>query len=163
MASKTAYLSLGSNLGEREDWLSQAIDILQREQVAIVARSSIYETAPQDITDQPWFLNMTVECRTSHLPLPFMKLLLRIEREIGRVRRANMRRGPRPIDLDLLLFGNAVIQLPQLTIPHPRMLQRRFVLEPLLEIAPDLKHPVSRESLRGYLAATMDQQVRIRR
>jgi 2-amino-4-hydroxy-6-hydroxymethyldihydropteridine diphosphokinase len=76
------------------------------------------------------------------------------------VRHAKQRRGPRPIDLDLLLFGNAVIDLPQLTVPHPRMLQRRFILEPLLEIAPDLRHPVTREPLRAYLAATQNQQVR---
>ncbi len=150
-------------MGEREDRLRQAIDILEREGVAVSKRSSVYETAPQDIADQPWFLNMVIECRTSRLPLQLMNLLLRIEREIGRVRQADVRRGPRPIDLDILLFSDAVIQLPQLTVPHPGMLQRRFVLEPLLEIAPDLKCPVDGKPLRGYLAATMDQAVRIKR
>jgi 2-amino-4-hydroxy-6-hydroxymethyldihydropteridine diphosphokinase len=163
MNEKTVYLSLGSNLGEREDRLSQALCALEREDVSIVARSSVYETAPQDVADQPWFLNMAVECRTRALPLQFMKTLLRIEREIGRVRHANLRRGPRPIDLDILLFGNAVIDTPQLSVPHPRMLQRRFVLEPLLEIAKNLRHPVTREPLRTYLAATLDQQVRLKR
>ena len=105
---------------------------------------------------------MALACRTTLLPLQLLNLLLRIEREIGRVRRAEMRRGPRPIDLDLLLFGDAVIQLPRLTVPHPRMLQRRFVLEPLLEIAPDLTFPGDGKPLRGYLAATMDQPIRIR-
>ncbi len=163
MIEKTVYLSLGSNMGEREDRLRQAIDILEREGVTLVKRSSVYETAPQDVADQPWFLNMVIECRTSLRPLPLMKLLLRIEREIGRVRQAGIRRGPRPIDLDILLFSDAVIQLPQLTVPHPRMLQRRFVLEPLLEIAPDLKFPVDGTPLRGYLAATLDQPFRVTR
>jgi 2-amino-4-hydroxy-6-hydroxymethyldihydropteridine diphosphokinase len=163
MNEKTVYLSLGSNLGEREDRLGQALEALEREGIAVVARSSIYETEPQDVVNQPWFLNMAVECRARALPLQLMNMLLRIEREIGRVRRANLQRGPRPIDLDILLFGNAVIHLPQLTVPHPRMLQRRFVLEPLLEIAPDLRHPVTRELLRKYLPATLDQQVRLKR
>jgi 2-amino-4-hydroxy-6-hydroxymethyldihydropteridine diphosphokinase len=163
MSEKTAYLSLGSNVGEREDRLGQAISLLERENVTVAARSSVYETEPQDIPNQPWFLNLAVECRTTLMPLQLMKLLLRIEKEIGRVRRANLRRGPRPIDIDILLFAEAVIDLPQLTIPHPRMLQRRFVLEPLLEIAPNLRHPVTHEPLRRYLALTMDQQVRVKR
>lgn len=163
MNEKTVYLSLGSNLGEREDRLGLALYALEREEISIVARSSLYETEPQDIAHQPWFLNMVVECRTRALPLQLLKQLLDIEREIGRVRHAGLRRGPRPIDLDLLLFGDAVIDMPQLTVPHPRMLQRRFVLEPLLEIAPDLRHPVTREPLRGYLPATLNQQVRPKR
>jgi len=163
MLAKTVYLSLGSNMGEREDRLRQALEILERENVTVTKRSSVYETAPQDVADQPWFLNMVIECRTTLLPLQLMSLLLGIEREIGRVRQAGVRRGPRPIDLDILLFSDAVIQLPELSVPHPRMLQRRFVLEPLLEIAPHLKYPVDGKPLRGYLAATMDQVVRIRR
>ncbi len=157
------YLSLGSNLGEREDRLAQALSALEREEVSVAARSSIYETEPQDIANQPWFLNMVVECRTRALPLQLMNLLLRIEREIGRVRHATLERGPRPIDLDILLFGNAVIAMPQLTVPHPRMLERRFVLEPLLEIAPNLRLPVTGQPLRAYLAATLDQQIRVKR
>ena len=163
MNEKTVYLALGSNMGEREDRLGQALYALEREEIAITARSSVYETEPQDVMNQPWFLNMVVEAKTSALPLKLLSTLLRIEREIGRVRRADMRRGPRPIDLDILLFGNAVIDMPQLTVPHPRMLQRRFVLEPLLEIAPALRHPVTREALRDYLPATMKQQVRLKR
>jgi 2-amino-4-hydroxy-6-hydroxymethyldihydropteridine diphosphokinase len=163
MTEKTVYLSLGSNMGEREDRLSQALYTLERENVSVIARSSVYETEPQDVAHQPWFLNMAVECRTTCLPLKFIALLLRIEREIGRVRRADSQRGPRPIDLDILLFGSAVIDTPKLTVPHPRMLQRRFVLEPLLEIAPDLRHPVTHQPLRHYLAATLNQQVRPKR
>jgi 2-amino-4-hydroxy-6-hydroxymethyldihydropteridine diphosphokinase len=163
MPEKTVYLSLGSNLGEREDRLGQAIYILEREGVAVTARSSVYETEPQDVPNQPWFLNMAVECRTTLMPMQLMALLLSIEKEIGRVRRPNLRRGPRPIDLDILLFAEAIIDLPQLKVPHPRMLQRRFVLEPLLEIAPNLRHPVTYEPLGSYLRDTMNQQVRLRR
>jgi 2-amino-4-hydroxy-6-hydroxymethyldihydropteridine diphosphokinase len=163
MNEKIVYLSLGSNLGEREDRLGQALYALEREEIAITARSSIYETEPQDVAQQPWFLNMVVECKTRALPLNLMSALLRIEREIGRVRQDHLRRGPRPIDLDILLFGNSVIETPQLTVPHPRMLQRRFVLEPLLEIAPNLRHPATREPLRDYLPATLAQQVRLKR
>jgi len=163
MNEKTVYLALGSNMGEREDRLGQALTALEREEIVITARSSVYETEPQDMVQQPWFLNMVVECRTRALPLHLMNTLLRIEREIGRVRHAKLQRGPRPIDLDILLFGNAVIDTPQLTVPHPRMLQRRFVLEPLLEIAPALRHPVTREALQSYLPATLKQKVRLKR
>jgi 2-amino-4-hydroxy-6-hydroxymethyldihydropteridine diphosphokinase len=163
MNEKTVYLSLGSNMGEREDRLGQALYALEREEITITARSSVYETEPQDVAEQPWFLNMVVECKTRALPLNLMNTLLRIEREIGRVRHANLRRGPRPIYLDILLFGNAVMETSQLTVPHPRLLQRRFVLEPLLEIAPHLRHPATREALRDYLPATLKQQVRLRR
>ena len=163
MNEKLVYLSLGSNMGEREDRLGQALEALEREEISITARSSIYETEPQDVTNQPWFLNMVVEAKTRALPLNLMNTLLRIEREIGRVRHTGGQGGPRPIDLDLLLFGNAVIHVPQLTVPHPRMLQRRFVLEPLLEIAPSLRHPVTHQPLRDYLAPTMSQQVRVKR
>jgi 2-amino-4-hydroxy-6-hydroxymethyldihydropteridine diphosphokinase len=163
MNEKTVYLALGSNMGEREDRLGQALAALEREGVTIAARSSIYETEPQDVVQQPWFLNMVVEAKTRALPLNLMSTLLRIEREIGRVRHAHSLRGPRPIDLDILLFGNAVIDLPRLTVPHPRMLQRRFVLEPLLEIGPKLRHPATRELLSSYLPSTLDQQIRIKR
>jgi len=162
MPAKTVYLSLGSNLGEREDRLTQALAALEREDVQIIARSSVYETEPQDIASQPWFLNMAAECRTSLMPLQCMNLILRIEREIGRVRHAETRRGPRPIDIDILLFGNTVMEMPQLTVPHPRLLQRRFVLEPLLEIAPKLRHPVTHRLLREYLEGTLNQKLHLR-
>lgn len=163
MPAETVYLSLGSNLGEREDRLAQAIAALEQNGVEITARSAIYETEPQDIAAQPWFLNMAIEARTSLDPLALMHLLLGIEEEIGRVRHADTQRGPRPIDLDILLFGSRVIQLPELRVPHPRMLQRRFVLEPLLQIAPELRHPVSQEPLRRHLPATLNQAVRLKR
>ena len=160
MTVKRAYLSLGSNLGERGENLERALALLEREQIHVVARSSVYETEPQDVMAQPWFLNIAVACETRLFPLQLLTAALRIEREMGRVRR--LRRGPRLIDIDILLIGNAIIDTPRLTIPHPRMLERRFVLQPLLEIAPDLLHPLTKRPLREYVNAVKAQKVRLK-
>ena len=148
-------------MGERDENIERALALLEREQIHVVVRSSIYETEPQDVAGQPWFLNIAVACETRLFPLQLLTALLRIEREIGRVRR--LPRGPRVIDIDILLVGSAVIDTPQLTIPHPRMLERRFVLEPLLEIAPELLHPVTRRPLRDYLSQVKSQKLRVTR
>jgi len=148
-------------MGERDENIERALALLEREQIHVVVRSSIYETEPQDVAAQPWFLNIAVACETRLFPLQLLTALLRIEREIGRVRR--LPRGPRVIDIDILLVGSAVIDTPQLTIPHPRMLERRFVLEPLLEIAPELLHPVTRRPLRDYLSQVKSQKLRVTR
>jgi 2-amino-4-hydroxy-6-hydroxymethyldihydropteridine diphosphokinase len=162
MPAKTAYLSLGSNLGERQVNLENALGLLESAGIHIVQRSSIYETEPQDVTRQPWFLNIVVKIETRHFPLQLLSTVLRIEQEMGRKRGANtIRRGPRPIDIDILLYGNAVIDTPRLIVPHPRMLERRFVLEPLLEIAPGLRHPAIREPLSKYLTATRNQKLKL--
>jgi 2-amino-4-hydroxy-6-hydroxymethyldihydropteridine diphosphokinase len=164
MPGKRIYLSLGSNIGAREEHLDAALAALERERVHVIARSSIYETEPQDVIQQPWFLNMVVECETSRFPLQLLALLLNVERQLGRVRKTGLpRRGPRVIDLDILLFGNVVMDVPQLTIPHPRMLERRFVLEPLLEIAPELRHPATKEPLVSYLGKVKGQKLRLMR
>jgi 2-amino-4-hydroxy-6-hydroxymethyldihydropteridine diphosphokinase len=157
---KSIYLSLGSNLGDRHLHLQRAVACLEQEQIRVQRQSSVYETEPQDIASQPWFLNMVVGCETQLFPIQLLKVLRRIEREVGRVREGAARRGPRVIDIDILLFGNAVIDTPQLTIPHARMTERRFVLEPLLEIAPDIRHPVTKQAFRIYLGALTGQQVR---
>jgi 2-amino-4-hydroxy-6-hydroxymethyldihydropteridine diphosphokinase len=163
LVSKLVYLSLGSNIGDREKSLNDALDSLEREQIHILARSSVYETEPQDIPDQPWFLNLVVACETRYFPRQLLQILQRIERELGRVRGNNaIRRGPRNIDIDILLFGSLTLETPQLVIPHPRMLQRRFVLEPLLEIAPDLKFPHTNKPLKSYLRAVAAQKIRKR-
>jgi 2-amino-4-hydroxy-6-hydroxymethyldihydropteridine diphosphokinase len=160
-AAKKVYLSLGSNVGEREQNLKRALLELQQEQVEIRQCSSLYETEPQDVAEQPWFLNMVVECETGLFPLQLLSALQRIERGLGRVRGAGaVRRGPRTIDIDILLFANVRMETPGLTIPHPRMLDRRFVLEPLLEIAPDLRHPVTKEMLSRCLKLVRDQKLR---
>lgn len=126
------YFSLGSNLGDREKNLLQAADALET-----TARSSIYETEPRDLVDQPWFLNMAASCETNASPFELLEKIRAIERDMGRVRR--IPKGPRLIDIDILLFGDEVLETPELTIPHPRMTERRFVLEPLLEVAPELR------------------------
>jgi 2-amino-4-hydroxy-6-hydroxymethyldihydropteridine diphosphokinase len=160
MSWKQVYLSIGSNLGDREQNLRRALEALERQDVRVVKRSSLYETAPQDVAHQPWFFNMALECQTRLFPLQLMTALQRIENELGRVRTGAVRRGPRTIDIDILLFGTASMQTPKLVIPHPRMFERRFVLEPLLEIAPDLRHPITREPIRKSLAALSGQAVR---
>jgi 2-amino-4-hydroxy-6-hydroxymethyldihydropteridine diphosphokinase len=161
LTTKRPYLSLGSNLGRLEENLERALALLESETIHVIERSSIYETEPQDVTDQPWFLNMAVACETLCFPLQLLTAVRSVEREMGRARR--IRRGPRVIDIDILLFGNAIIETPRLTVPHPRMLERRFVLEPLLEIAPDLVHPVTRRPLRDYLSGVKTQKLRLRR
>ncbi|MBV9303594.1 MAG: 2-amino-4-hydroxy-6-hydroxymethyldihydropteridine diphosphokinase [Acidobacteriaceae bacterium] len=161
MRPKRVYLSLGSNLGKREENLQRALAALELKQIQIVARSSLYETEPQNLTQQRWFLNLVIECETRYFPMQLLGVIQKIERELGRERGAgSVRWGPRPIDIDVLLFGNVIMEMPQLTIPHPRMLERRFVLEPLLEIAPDLRHPVNRESLRKFIGKVSGQKLR---
>jgi 2-amino-4-hydroxy-6-hydroxymethyldihydropteridine diphosphokinase len=147
-------------MGERDKNLERALALLEREQIQVMARSSIYETEPRDVAAQPWFLNMAVACETHFFPLQLLTALLRLEREMGRVRR--LPRGPRIIDIDILLIGSVVIDTPRLTIPHPRMLERRFVLEPLLEIAPELLHPGTKRPLREYLNEVKAQKVRLK-
>jgi 2-amino-4-hydroxy-6-hydroxymethyldihydropteridine diphosphokinase len=160
MSLKQVHLSLGSNLGDRQANLRRAIEALERQDINVVKESSLYETAPQDVVEQPWFLNMAVECQTRLFPLQLLTATQRIENELGRRRTGTVRRGPRTIDIDILLFGAAIMQTPKLVIPHPRMFERRFVLEPLLEIAPDLRHPLTREPLRKSLGAVAAQTVR---
>ena len=161
MPLKRVYLSLGSNLGDRERNIEQALTQLAAAGVRLITRSSLYETAPQDVLDQAWFLNMAVEAETSLFPLQLMSVIQKIERELGRIRgQRAIRRGPRTIDIDILLFGSVLIETPQLTIPHPRMLRRRFVLEPLLEIAPQLRHPKNKEPLTKYAKDVADQKLR---
>jgi 2-amino-4-hydroxy-6-hydroxymethyldihydropteridine diphosphokinase len=163
MPSKIAYLSLGSNLGNREENIERALAALEKKQIRIIKRSSLYETEPQDVADQPWFLNMAAACETPCFPLHLLGLVMRAERQLGRVRSGATPRGPRSIDIDILLYGSMQMETPQLTIPHPRMLERRFVLEPLLEIAPDLRYPTTGQPLKKYLSGLLDQKVALKR
>ena len=142
---KTVYLSLGSNLGDREANLGEAIARLA-ELGEVTGVSSYYETEPVDFLAQPWFLNCAVAVSTEKMPRQFLGALQKIEQEMGR-RRAQPK-GPRVIDLDILLFGSSVVETAQLTIPHAAMHERRFVLEPLAEIAPDARHPVFKRTVR---------------
>ena len=140
-----AYLSLGSNVGDRQGNLRGAIDRLSA-LGEVSAVWSFYETEPVEFIDQPWFLNCAVALTTAHPPRLLLDALLAIEQSMGR--RRTQLKGPRTIDLDILLYGDKVVHEPGLTIPHPALAERRFVLEPLVEIAPDLIHPVLRKTMR---------------
>ncbi len=152
---KTIYLSLGSNLGDREKNLARAIAALPEQGVRVLRRSSLYETEPLDVRGQPWFLNCVVEAETALMPRQLIQALLGIEREMGRRRRVP--RGPRLIDMDILFYGSSIIDLPGLEIPHPRSSERRFVLMPLNELAPTLRHPVLKKTVAELLAETPDR------
>jgi 2-amino-4-hydroxy-6-hydroxymethyldihydropteridine diphosphokinase len=145
-----AYLSLGSNLGDREANLRSAIAQLKGGG-QILSVSSMYETQPVDVPDQPWFLNCVVAISTEKTPRELLQLALQIEANMGRLRLRD--KGPRTIDIDILLFGGSIVDEPGLTIPHPALHQRRFVLEPLTEIAPNLLHPILKSNVRELLAA----------
>jgi len=142
---KLVYLSLGSNLGDRAANLNDAIARLKKIG-DIVAASSSYETEPVEVTAQPWFLNCVVALETEKMPKQLLTAILDIEQQMGR--RRSQQKGPRIIDIDILLFGSSVVDTKNLTIPHPALDERRFVLEPLAEIAPDLRHPVLKRSMR---------------
>ena len=148
--SQLAYLSLGSNVGDRKGHLLDAIRRLG-EVARIESLSSFYETEPVELTSQDWFLNCAVVLATDKTPQHLMETLLAIEEEMGRQR--TTKKGPRTIDLDIVLFGDVVLASPALTIPHPAMHRRRFVLEPLAEIAPQVRHPVLNQSVRELLEA----------
>ncbi len=155
---RTAYLSLGSNLGDRSANLRQALEELESEGVHVVHASSLYETEPQDVRHQPWFLNLAAQVETALFPMQLLHRIHAIEKRMGRKR--VVAKGPRVIDIDIVLFGNFVITTKALTVPHAGMCNRRFVLEPLLEIAPDLRHPVTRQRVREMLSSTVGQIVR---
>jgi 2-amino-4-hydroxy-6-hydroxymethyldihydropteridine diphosphokinase len=159
---KQIHISLGSNIGDREKNLTVAIEALVARGIQITRRSSIYSTEPVDFGEQGWFLNCVVEAETEFMPRQLLHVLQEIERSMGR--RRLVRRGPRVIDLDILLFGSSVIHSPELEVPHPRMAERRFVLVPLAEIAPEARHPIANKTIRELLGETKDQSaVQLRR
>lgn len=143
-AKNTVYLLLGSNLGDRMLVMKSAVNLIQKEIGEIVTISSIYETAPWGIVNQPSFLNQVLAVQTIQAPEDVLRIILEIEHELGRVRYE--RWGARVIDIDILYFQDLVIDSARLTIPHPRLHERRFTLAPLAEIAPDFIHPVFKKS-----------------
>jgi 2-amino-4-hydroxy-6-hydroxymethyldihydropteridine diphosphokinase len=148
--SNLVYLSLGSNVGDRETHLREAIAGLQA-QGRVLSVSSFYETEPIEVTDQAWFLNCAMALETAQTPEQLMASILDTEHRMGR--RRVQKKGPRVIDIDILLFNDSILDLAELTIPHPAMQQRRFVLEPLAEIAPDARHPVLQKTIHELLEA----------
>lgn len=142
----TAYLLLGGNLGNREANLKKAIELLNDKIGKVIAISSLYETAAWGKTDQPAFLNQAIALQTNLSALEVLDLALGIEQELGRVRKDKW--GERLIDIDLILFGDQIINIPdKLQVPHPHMQSRKFVMEPLAEIAPEVVHPILGETI----------------
>jgi 2-amino-4-hydroxy-6-hydroxymethyldihydropteridine diphosphokinase len=152
------YLSLGSNIGDREGHLREALTRLKASG-HVVSVSSFYETEPVEFTDQAWFLNCAVALETTESPAELMVSILRIEQQMGR--KLIQSKGPRLIDIDILLFDDAILDSPALTIPHPAMHERRFVLQPLAEIAAEAQHPVRKKTIQELLdALPAGQEVR---
>ncbi len=144
----TVYLGIGSNLGDRKENIEKAIDFLAQK-LRVTEKSSVYDTEPVDNREQPRFLNMVCQVKTMLKAADLLVLAKAIECKLGRM--PGKRNSPRPIDIDILFYGDEVINTPELRIPHPRLTHRAFVLVPLVEIAPTLVHPVNRKSARELL------------
>jgi len=149
-------------MGDRAENIAQAVKALDARGIRVVRESNLYQTAPVGVRGHAWFLNCTVQAETNMMPLQLMRTLLQIERTLGRKRRPaspypNELKDPRVIDIDILLFGESTVHAPDLEIPHPRMAERRFVLVPLNEIAPDVRHPILKATISELLASTPDR------
>jgi 2-amino-4-hydroxy-6-hydroxymethyldihydropteridine diphosphokinase len=151
------FLSLGSNLGDKRKNLAQALDLLIRHGVRILRVSAIYRTQPVGDPGQPWFYNQAVEVQTTFRPASTLKLIKKIETQLGRTQTVST--GPRPIDIDILLAENSIIRSDDLVIPHPRLDKRNFVLIPLEEIAPEAVHPGLRKSISTLRRESSDRSV----
>jgi len=149
-----AYLSLGSNEGNRKQWLAKALNLIETHSGEILQKSAVYKTAAWGITDQPEFLNMAISIRTSKTAEQMLHSILSIETTLGRHR--GVKWGPRIIDIDILFFNDDILDTPELVIPHPYMQERRFTLTPLADIAPDYIHPKLHKTIRELLEICPD-------
>ncbi len=151
----TAYIGLGSNMGDSKRNLFYALECMEKQGIIVEDLSSVYETEPQGLADQPWFFNMAARIGTTESPWDLLKTLQAVENQMGRVRQ--VRWGPRMIDIDILLYDNQSVREPDLEIPHPRLTERAFVLIPLLEMDKDLSLPDG-TFLREYLTNKVKKQ-----
>jgi 2-amino-4-hydroxy-6-hydroxymethyldihydropteridine diphosphokinase len=154
MRKKEFFLGLGSNLGQRRANLARAVRLLERAGVEVLAASVVFRTEPVDLRDQPWFDNQVIKVRTPLTPYELLMLAKKIESRMKRTPAAP--RGPRTIDIDILLAGGTVLDTPSLVIPHPRLALRKFVLVPLLQIAPGTVHPVLKKTVRELVRECPD-------
>jgi 2-amino-4-hydroxy-6-hydroxymethyldihydropteridine diphosphokinase len=152
--SRLVYIALGSNVGDRAAIFARAVAEMKRADLRVLRQSSLYETEPVGGPPQPWFLNAVVEAETELIPVRVLQVLQQIEQMMGRQR--SIACGPRTLDLDILLDGDSVIRGGELEIPHPRMAQRRFVLAPLVELAPALVHPLLHKTVAELLDEISD-------
>jgi 2-amino-4-hydroxy-6-hydroxymethyldihydropteridine diphosphokinase len=157
---KVVYLGLGSNIGDRESLLKTALDELEAPELRLLRVSSLYETEPIGLREQRWFLNLVAEFETELFPKQLLHRMQKIETGLGR--RRIVENGPRTIDIDILLYGDLVMQTDELEIPHPRYRERRFTLAPLAELAPGLRDPVTGQTMAELLAALQGQTARKR-
>ena len=158
---KVVYLALGSNIGDREAHLQRALDKLQSRSLRLRRASSLYETEPMGLREQPWFLNQVAEFETELTPVQLLQRIHHTEKTLGRKRL--IPNGPRTVDIDILLYGSAVVRTADLVIPHPRYRERRFVLQPLIELNSALKDPETQQPIAAMLDAVRSQLVRRRR
>jgi 2-amino-4-hydroxy-6-hydroxymethyldihydropteridine diphosphokinase len=156
---KTVYFSLGSNIGDRQQLLQDAVDRLESPGLTVKRISSIYETEPMYVKEQRSFLNLAVEAETSLFPMMLLSRIQKIELALGR-KRTGAPNGPRTIDIDILFYGTAAVHSVKLEIPHPRLHERRFVLAPMAELAPDFRHPRLHRTMRELLSQVEGQKVR---
>ena len=152
--SVIVYFGLGSNMGNRQDNLDEALGFLSQ-RLRVEKISSVYDTEPVGNINQPRFLNLVCQVHTRLAPTELLILAKGIESKLGRSGKSN---APRPIDIDILFYGDQVIETPELVIPHPKLTERAFVLLPLAEIAPDFRHPVSGKTIKGLLQGVTETQ-----